>query len=307
MDTFKLSNKDSLTINAHNNSLLFNLSKIDSNFKKILIIVRDYNNTEYFRKELEIKNLSAQLKIEGVPIGTYELNIYVFNEEQNLFWSYLCNHEIVINIDMSYNVSFITPRTLLKNTMVIGDVSRKEKSFIDSCLEATPYIQKDDPQIVSLAKHITAGKLIPYLKVLAIHDWVASNIYYDVDAYKSGKYTELDPSALGVLASRKSVCQGYSNLSIALLRSIGIPAYAQYCFALGMSSKGNWANKNNMEASANHQITLAFTNNQWLIMDETWDSTNKYEKGQYIKGDRVLHKYFDTTIKFISATHRFTL
>ena len=90
MDTFKLSNKDSLTINAHNNCLLFNLSKIDSNFKKVLIIVKDYNNTEYFRKELEIKNLSAQLKVDGVPIGTYELNIYVFNEEQNLFWSYLC-------------------------------------------------------------------------------------------------------------------------------------------------------------------------------------------------------------------------
>lgn len=307
MNIFKLSNNDSLTINSHNNGLFFNFSKIDSNLKKILVIVKDYNNTECFRRELEIKNLSAQLRIDGVPTGTYELNIYVFNEEQNLFWPYLCNHEIIINIDMSYNISFVTPRPLLNNTMVLGDVSRKEKSFIDRCLEATPYIQKDDPQIVSLAKHITTGKLFPYLKVLAIHDWVASNIYYDIDAYNSGKYKELDPSALGVLSSRKSVCQGYSNLSIALLRSIGIPAYAQYCFALGMSSKGNWTNNNNMEAPANHQITLALSNNKWLIMDETWDSTNKYENGQYIKGDRVLHKYFDTTIKFISATHRFIL
>lgn len=306
MDTFRSSNNDSLIIQSVKDKLYFNISKSESKFHHILIIISDYNNRECLKTELHIQNYSANLSISGIPPGNYELNVYVYNESKKMYWPYFCNHEIVINISHNAFVSFLPPKPLLYNSILYGDLSRKDDFFIIKCLEATPFIQKDDLRIISLAKHITSGKLFPYLKVKAIHDWVAENIYYDLDAYYSGNYTELDPSALGVLSSRKSVCQGYSNLSIALLRSIGIPAYAQYCFALGVSSKGTWINNCNMSASANHQITLAYANKKWLIMDETWDSTNKYQNGRYIKGDGVSHKYFDTTISFISATHRFT-
>ena len=86
-------------------------------------------------------------------------------------------------------------------------------------------IQSNDPEIVSLANFIISGSSGDYAKARAIHDWVASNIYYDVDlgSVSAGPVHE-GKSALDVLNSKRGICDGYTNLTIALLRAVGIPA-----------------------------------------------------------------------------------
>src|SRR5690606_32694346 len=47
------------------------------------------------------------------------------------------------------------------------------------------YVQSDHPRIMELAQQITKGKQSDNEKTKAIHDWVTSNIAYDVDSYYS--------------------------------------------------------------------------------------------------------------------------
>lgn len=305
MSVFQTSFSNNLTLRIDDNVIYWDSISRECLFREMLIIITDFNNKEYLKEQLTY-SVSASIRLPSLSFGNYKMSIYIHNREKDLYFPYLYNNDLILYVDKEGVISFAIPKTLSGNSVIYNEISKNSDTFMSSCLEESVLIQKNHPQITSLAKSITKGKLFAYLKVLAIHDWVAQNIYYDFDALKTGRYVELDPSALGVLSSRKSVCQGYSNLSIALLRALGIPAYPLLCFALGVSSTGTWSNKNNMESNANHQITLAYVNNRWLIMDETWDSNNRYENGKYIKDNSdVSRKYFDSTINFISNTHRF--
>ena len=127
-----------------------------------------------------------------------------------------------------------------------------------------------------------------------------------MDALISGNYQNMDTSALGTLQSKRSVCQGYSDLSVALLRAIGIPAIGLSCFALGISTDKKWTPHILNSTETNHRITAAFTQNRCLLMDITWDSDNEYKNGVFgnKSGMGRTYKYFDVTIPFLSFSHR---
>ena len=58
----------------------------------------------------------------------------------------------------------------------------------------------------------------------AIHDWVASYLYFDYDALaQPGQNWPKD--ALGALECGRTVCEGYANLTTALLRASGTVSY----------------------------------------------------------------------------------
>lgn len=236
---------------------------------------------------------------------TYSLNLLVRKGNENVYWSYFQNNDILL-CTHNGELSIKCPPIILGNNSKFSNLIN-QPLFVKNSLECNDYIQAADARIKALAYRISKGIFFDYAKLLAVHNWVAENIYYDLDALHSGQYKYNDASALGTLTARKGVCQGISNLSIAILRSMGIPAYGVQCFALGVSTSGGWEIKNNLNATANHQITIAYADKRWVIMDITWDSDNIFENGEYKQktGLGVSHKYFDSTIMFISNTHRF--
>lgn len=127
------------------------------------------------------------------------------------------------------------------------------------------YVQSDNPEIIDLAKTITAGLSSDYEKSKAIHDWVASNIAYDIDAYLTGKYG--DVSALATLHKKTGICAGYANLNAALHRAVGIPAKLIDGVAIW---GGPWDDVDT--SKANHGWNEIFADNRWVIEDPTWDS-----------------------------------
>ena len=146
-------------------------------------------------------------------------------------------------------------------------------------------------------------------KLLAIHDWVASNIYYDIDALNNKECDSKYYSALDVLHDKKCVCRGYANLGVALMRAAGVPAVGLSCFALNICSDGGWERRENQTDVPNHIIAVAYANRRWILMDITWDSDNQYIGGKYksITGAGVSRKYFDSTVEMISNTHKLIL
>ena len=157
------------------------------------------------------------------------------------------------------------------------------------------------------ARSIAKGHLFTNTKILAVHDFVARNVAYDTDALKSNRYLFCDCSALATLRLRRSVCQGYTNLSIALLRALGIPAMEVPCYALGQGARGGWElETNRMAVSANHVLTAAFTGRRWSVMDVTWDSDLEFVDGREREktGCGISHCYFDMTPSMLSLSHK---
>ncbi|MDR1554391.1 MAG: transglutaminase-like domain-containing protein, partial [Prevotellaceae bacterium] len=150
---------------------------------------------------------------------------------------------------------------------------------------------------------ITINCETDYEKAKSIHDWVAANIYYNMDGYYSSSYGSTD--ALGVLQNKKTVCQGYANLTAAMLRSLQIPCSVVSGYALGIGTSGSWSIRNIVEAT-NHAWNEAFISGRWIIIDATWDSDMQYRNSQFDSGKGLRGwKYFDPTLEAFSFDHKY--
>ena len=149
-----------------------------------------------------------------------------------------------------------------------------------------------EKEVADLASLVTANAKNNYEKAKAINDWVAKNIYYDYDKLEYIK-EEYDPeysySILTTLETKRNVCAGYTNVTVAMLRCVGIPAK----YISGTAKSGG-----------RHAWTEAYVDGRWMIIDTTWNSGNKYEKGIYKKGINR-DKYFDISMEEFSRDHKY--
>ncbi|MDR0445683.1 MAG: transglutaminase-like domain-containing protein [Oscillospiraceae bacterium] len=194
------------------------------------------------------------------------------------------------------NVSIFTPK-------------RADATAAEYYLRPSRFIQSDDAEVRATAEGITRGISGDYDKARAIHDWVAGNIYYDYSLadviLSTGGVTVADSSATEVLATRRGVCEGFSNLTAALLRAVGIPAKKVSGFALGLSTTGEWTPAIlSGSRQTNHAWNEALIGGRWVILDTTWDSDNEYySAADMIFGGMRYRKYFDPTMELFSADH----
>ena len=96
-----------------------------------------------------------------------------------------------------------------------------------------------------------------YEKVRAIQSWVYENIDYDWDAFE-GRAPLRYLSAADVLKGKITVCDGYANLTVALIQAVGIPAKKITGIGNGINGWGA------------HAWTEAYVDNRWVFMDSTW-------------------------------------
>ena len=271
---------------------------------EIMIFLKN-NEGEEINKQIYPKNTKITYKIpSSIPTGVYSFNVYIQKRLSTTFWSYHKDDDILLNISTE-GVYFYSSPVRLTNS-IKASLFPKDDKDISKCLRSSRTIQSDSLLIKNTAQNIIKGKTLNYVKVLAIHDWIAENICYDYDAIADGSYMRNDNSALATLNMRKNVCQGYANLTVAMLRSIHIPSFVLTCFALGESTLGGWNVDNNLKREANHVVATAYVDSRWVIMDTTWDSDNYIENGtkKQKTGLGVLHRYFDSTLTFLSSTHR---
>ncbi|PTM57494.1 transglutaminase domain-containing protein [Desmospora activa] len=148
-------------------------------------------------------------------------------------------------------------------------------------------IQSDSNEIRSLAQQLTADKQSDREKALAIYQYVAQNISYDVNKFKTDAF-EYDDSALKTLREKKGVCQDYSFLAIALMRSIDMEAR----FVEGVA-EGN-----------RHAWVDVKVDGKWITMDPTWGSGYLDAQERFVK--KYSTEYFDPNPTQFSQTHKRT-
>jgi hypothetical protein len=237
----------------------------------------------------------------SAPSGRYYLELFHAAERYATYSSAIWGYDVQVDW-RGGGGDFVESPMYMRNA-VVSNGKREDLAALAYYLEASDGIQSDDAAILKLAAQTTSGLPNSYDKALAIHDWVCGNIYYDYDAYYD-RTPIGDSSALGTLASRKSVCEGYANLTAALLRAAGIPAKKVSGYALGISTDGRWPAGLDPDSATNHSWNEAYIGGRWAIIDTTWDSGNEWEHGKISEtgGLREYH-YFDVSPALFAADH----
>ena len=209
-------------------------------------------------------------------------------------------------INSNYYRQISLPIDLVQNGFVIrkADFYDHNTSFFNSLPADVEFLKRQTKltavvpgaltEFRALAYNITKYDGSEYNKLLSVHDWIAKNIFYDYDSLNDGSYkkTPLEKTAITALRNKRCVCQGYTDLSVALLRSIGIPAMGVYCWAKGECDDKEALKKNR----SNHIFTAAFCDDRWVLCDITWDSKNRYENDCFDEDKKLSHTYFDINV-----------
>lgn len=201
--------------------------------------------------------------------GQYKVLISTSTEEQKYNSLYYVDSEFTIeNTDVRENMNFLFP---------------------------TVEIQSDASDIIDLAESIVHGLTTDGEKTLAIHDWVATNIAYDVEAYLDGSYARKPGDALTIMRTKLAVCQGYSYLTAALNRAVGIPTKVVFGEAIRRGEK--WT------GNSNHAWNETLIDGKWVIQDTTWDAGYiDYVSKKFTF--KLQRKYFNPDPALFQESHR---
>ena len=132
------------------------------------------------------------------------------NKFQRVSWNNV-SQDIRVNLQYTANLHTQLTDMASKTGFPLGSLASKESLY----LQHTEMVQGNS-EIKALARQLTSGAKSEYEAVSAIINWVTDNI----------KYTFNPPQydAAYTLSTKSGNCQNFAHLSIALLRSAGIPA-----------------------------------------------------------------------------------
>ncbi len=152
-----------------------------------------------------------------------------------------------------------------------------ESSRLRPFLEAGPYIQSGDEEIIKQARDIVGNEKDSYEAAKKINAWVFENI--------EKKFTADISNALQTLHSRQGDCGEHTALSVALMRAAGIPA--RPVAGLVYSPQG--------DGFGYHAWTEVFVGD-WVMMDPSWgeDLINPTHialaRGDIIEQTSIMHR-----------------
>lgn len=238
------------------------------------------------------RECAAVVKLNELDIPDHAmLEIYTRETGDTLFKSYVYRCLFLDKSGNSY--CFSNSRMWEHNQEILAE-----------WVDPRTFLSDDIPEaVVELSNTICVGITDDYEKLLAIHDWVAENMYYDMDDYyNTGSHTYAGVEDM--LVNKHSVCQGYADLLTLLVRAQGIPCRQVVGYALGLSATGYWTDDNVTRTQSNHAWNQAYVDHRWVNIDATWDSDNVYENGEYVYGGIDYHLYFDISNLFLSYNHK---
>lgn len=118
-----------------------------------------------------------------------------------------------------------------------------------------------ETSLESVAKHIAAHEPDRWLRIKALHDYVADRVAYDTVAYFSREMPPQD--AVTVFNTRKGVCAGYAQL----LAAMGIAAGEEIVIVVGDART-----ESSDLTGEGHAWNAAQIDGGWYLIDPTWDA-----------------------------------
>ncbi len=155
-------------------------------------------------------------------------------------------------------------------------------------------------QIKFLSDIVTQNCETDYEKARALCRYVATTIYYDLDARKNG-VNEETLALKNVLLTARTTCAGFANLYCALLQAQGIDAVN----IKGGSTGGDITYERLTEGVRNHEFTAFYYEEEqrWVWVDSCWCGAGEYKDGYYSK-NYPHEEFFDITDEALALDHR---
>ena len=291
MDTYNESNY--LLLEGEGNTLKLTGNLTGSNTWSWLQVVNA--NKEGSKREIinPIKDGQLNLKISNIRgDGDYKAILYLNKSHYGTYNGYA-----------QYDFSVINGKILIPKSPVDDHNKRTyhQRTKSDVRIKLGVLSEDDKTLLLNTIDTIIEDKETDYAKIMAISNWISSNIYYDQDMFNN-----ISPrwdDAINTFKTRRSVCQGYSDLALKMLTLAGYDTKMVIGYALGMS-----ANNKTLEevssADVNHAWNEVFLDGRWIIIDTTWNSQNKFENGKYETPHPARITYFDATPQMFSYTHK---
>ena len=231
------------------------------------------------------------LNLSYFPDGKH-IFYFVYLDDSNEYMYMYTGRPMVIEIKDG-EATFVKTKSLAYNEQMLKDLNSHNLSdFLIP--EEHEFISEKDMQVIrAKAEEITAGISDDYHKAKAIYEWVCENITYDV--YTSGDPQKQLPQT--VLNTGKAICDGYAQITQALLISIDIP-----CAFITGYSPGNNTDYLDDDSSlfgnySNHAWNAAYIDGRWVLIETTW--------GNQIVNDHLLLGDFDTHLDAFTMLHRY--
>ncbi|MDF3028522.1 MAG: Kyphoscoliosis peptidase [Fluviicola sp.] len=118
----------------------------------------------------------------------------------------------------------------------------------------------------ALSAYLTKNLVDDSSKAVHIYQWVTHNVSYDYKSIENGKPLEYK-SAGAVLKAKSTVCQGYSALTVELLKNAGIEATTVEGYTAQFLSDSI-----PLIASSDHEWVAFKVDRKWYLCDPTWDA-----------------------------------
>lgn len=304
-------------INCYYTQMTINqIPELNKVFKKnkVKFIVLDINNNSKeeiikYKKDNNYKNIEFSVGEENesvmwdyirlcnvFPNSIIMPAIFILDENKQIIY-----HDTgpILASDLMEHIVYITGESILssnvtdyrtyeyKNNIQMYKSARTDSAALKYYTQASSDVKSDSKKLIDLSNRVTASITSDYEKLKAIHDWVCDNIYYDFDYYYHRK-GETSNGALDTYENKYSVCQGYAELTAALIRAAGIPCKIVDGYAIGGGS---------------HTWNEAYIDNRWVILDTTWDSNNSYENNIFTHRKNT-REYFDVGLEYLSMSHK---
>lgn len=145
----------------------------------------------------------------------YEVIDTIYDKGFQFHW-YGFEHDTAFEIFSRMNVKNKALKVTNKVPFPVLDLPEDAKVY----LKETSMIDYRSNGIQQLASKLVAGENDMYVVVFTLADWVRNNIKYDLNTVTA----EAALPASWVLDNKQGVCDEMTNLFIAMLRSVGVPA-----------------------------------------------------------------------------------
>ncbi len=260
--------------------------------EEINYVYIDYVGEHALVKVAAGSRFSAKIDLSSIEAEEFSLNIYTGKSKSDQFVSAFYGEDIVIHHEKDgWGI-------ILNNK-----IYEHNKGALAGWIDEKSAIETDIPdRIKKAAESVAAGLETDYEKARAIHMYVADTLYYDLD-YAQHVASSTAVSAQDVYDKGYAVCEGYSNLTLAMLHSVGIPAVFVEGYALGVgNSVVGWEGADTL--SSNHAWVEAYIDGRWVIMDPTWDSKNTLTNGKKETFKTDFYRFFDASPEMLSVGHK---
>lgn len=258
--------------NRQNNSKSYYFNSVDLANSSIGVVFGD--STIY---QL---NLNYPLKNDGLfdttltvtlPPDTSNQKVYIsslnpkptsvrLDEEGNVLAEYRVKKDSTLNVEA---------RLVALINYIEYDFSRVTSSkdipskIIDLYTKPTKYWNSNDVSIKNQAKKIIGNEKSIVKQVQLIQQFSVSHLSYNSEKIK---YNIRQGSKAALANPNNAVCLEYSDLTIALLRSIGIPAR----MPVGYAYSNNLKSSNAVSDSLHSWVEVYMPNIGWVNLDPTW-------------------------------------